>query len=66
MDWKVYFTKMAIKINKMKSSMVNIYLDRFMTSKIIIPTINTFNYGYCTFDSEWNLIQKIQELQYLD
>ena len=66
MDWKVYFTKMATKINKMKSSMVDIYLDRFITSKIIIPTINALNYGYCTFDAEWNLIQNIQELQYLD
>ena len=23
-----------------------------------------FNYGYRTFDSEWNLIQNIQELRY--
>jgi hypothetical protein len=46
--------------------MVDIYLDRFITLNIIIPTINTLNYGYCTFDAEWNLIQNIQELQYLD
>jgi len=33
--------------------------------KIIIHTINALNYGYRTFDPEWNLIQNIQELRYL-
>lgn len=31
--------------------------------KIIIPTINALNYGYCTFDAEWNLTQNIPRLQ---